>query len=73
MKSDELIITFPYWIGKAVRSSDSVILVKSELSVHVKDYVYLTAGMVIAIFIASILFVLMLIGVIRNLHANRNW
>ena len=71
MKSDELIITFPYWIGKAVRSSDSVILVKSELSVHVKDYVYLTAGMVIAIFIASILFVLMLIGVIRNLSANK--
>ena len=71
MKSDELVITFPYWIGKAMRSTDKVILVKSELSVKVKDYVYLVAGMIIAIFIALIIFIIMIMGVVRNLSANR--
>lgn len=71
MNSDELVISFPYWIGKAVKSSDNVILVKSELSVFVKDYVYLAAGLIAAFLISVIIFVIMIIGVVRNLHANR--
>ena len=71
MKPDELVISFPYWIGKAINSSDQVILIKSELSVMVKDYVYLAVGLMAAVLISVIIFVIMIVGVVRNLSANR--
>ena len=71
MKSDEMVISFPYWVGKAINSSDQVILVKSELTVMVKDYVYLGVGLMAAVLISVIIFVIMIIGVVRNLSANR--
>ena len=69
--SDDLVITFPYWIGTTVDDSTAILLVKSELSVKVKDYTYLAGGMLIAIFIATIVFVILILNVVRNLHANR--
>ena len=65
------VLTFPYWIGTPLPESSQILLVKTELSVKVKDYIYLAGGLIISSFIAFIIFVIMIIGVIRNLHANR--
>lgn len=71
MKDDELVVTFPYWIGTAINDKSEILLVRTELSVKIKDYTYLAAGVIIAIFIAIVIFVILIIGVVRNLHANR--
>lgn len=85
---DNVVVTFPYWIGSPISSTSQILLVKTDLSVKVKDYTYLAGGMLIALLIAVIVFVIMIISVIRNLIAtskiknqlfrdnitrNRNW
>lgn len=69
----EEVVTFPYWVGTTVseKGDTQLLLVKCDLSIRVKDYTYLAGGVLIAWFIATIIFVIMLIGVIRNLNANR--
>ena len=85
---DNVVVTFPYWIGSPISSTSQILLVKTDLSVKVKDYTYLAGGMIIALLIAFIVFVIMIVSVIRNLIAtskiksqlfrdnitrNRNW
>ena len=68
---DNVVVTFPYWIGSPISSTSQILLVKTDLTVKVKDYTYLAGGMLIALLIAFIVFVIMIISVIRNLLATR--
>jgi len=61
----------PYWIATGLVNSSQVLIVRSELPINGKDYLYLIAGVVLSIILAVFLFAIMIIGVIRNLHANR--
>lgn len=70
-KSSNSVFKFPYWVGTSISEGDEILLVKADLVVKVKDYTYLAGGVLIALFIALVVFTLMIIGVIRNLNANR--
>ena len=71
INSSNEVFSFPYWIGASVSDGDEILLVKDELVVKVKDYTYLSGGFLIACFITLVVFVIMIVGVIRNLNANR--
>lgn len=65
------VFSFPYWIAAPMSESSQILLVKSILTVKVKDYTYLAAGIIIAVIIAFFVFILMIVSVIMNLSANR--
>ena len=70
------VFSFPYWIAAPMSESSQILLVKSILTVKVKDYTYLAAGIIIAVIIAFFVFILMIVSVIMNLSANsklRRW
>ena len=69
--SDDAVLSFPYWIAAPMNESQQILLVKSILTVKVKDYTYLAAGMGIALIISIFVFILMIVSVIMNLSANR--
>ena len=69
--SDDAVLSFPYWIAAPMNESQQILLVKSELTVKVKDYTYLAAGLGIALIISFFVFILMIVSVIMNLSANR--
>ena len=60
-----------YWIGTPVDDASHILLVKSELTIKIKDYIYMIGGMIVIFIIAVIFFILMIMSVIRNLNANR--
>ncbi len=61
----------PYWIGTPVNNAAEILLVKAELTIKLKDYMYMLGGMIVAFVIAIIIFILMIMGVVRNLNSNR--
>ena len=65
------IFSFPYWIAAPMRESSQILMVKSTLTVKVRDYTYLAAGIIIAVIISIFVFILMIVSVIMNLSANR--
>ncbi len=69
--SDNAVLTFPYWIAAPMIESQQIMFVRSELTVKIKDYTYLAAGIIIAVIICTFVFVLMIVSVIMNLSANR--
>ena len=69
--TSKAVLTFPYWIAAPMNESEQILLVKSDLTVRVKDYTYLAAGMIITVIISIFVFVLMIVSVIMNLSANR--
>lgn len=74
--SSDAVFSFPYWIAAPMSESSQILLVKSILTVKVKDYTYLAAGIIIAVIIAFFVFILMIVSVIMNLSANsklRRW
>lgn len=74
--SSDAVFSFPYWIAAPMSESSQILLVKSILTVKVKDYTYLAAGIIIAVIIALFVFILMIVSVIMNLSANsklRRW
>lgn len=60
-----------YWIGTPVNNATEILLVKAELTVQLKDYMYMLGGMIVALVIAVIVFILLILGVVRNLNSNR--
>jgi hypothetical protein len=74
--SSDAVFSFPYWIAAPMSESSQILMVKSILTVKVKDYTYLAAGIIIAVIIAFFVFILMIVSVIMNLSANsklRRW
>lgn len=69
--SDNDVLSFPYWIAAPMSASSQIIMVKSVLSVKIRDYTFLAAGLIIAVIIALGVFILMIVSVIMNLSANR--
>ena len=69
--SGNAVFSFPYWIGAPMSESSQILLVRSMLTVKVKDYAYLAAGIIIAFIIAVFVFILMIVSVIMNLSSNR--
>ena len=70
------VFSFPYWIAAPMSESSQILMVKSILTVKVKDYTYLAAGIIIAVIIAFFVFILMIVSVIMNLSSNsklRRW
>ena len=65
------VVGVPYWIGTPVDDASNILLVKSELTIKIKDYLYMMGGMIVILVIALIFFILMIMSVIRNLNANR--
>ena len=65
------VFSFPYWIAAPMSESSQILMVKSVLTVRVKDYTHLAAGMIIALIISFCVFILMIISVIMNISANR--
>ena len=60
-----------YWIGTPVNDATEILLVKAELTVQLKDYMYMLGGLIVAIVIAVVIFILLIMGVVRNLNSNR--
>lgn len=74
--SSDAVFSFPYWIAAPMSESSQILMVKSMLTVKVKDYTYLAAGIIIAVIIAFFVFILMIVSVIMNLSSNsklRRW
>ena len=74
--SSDAVFSFPYWIAAPMSESSQILMVKSILTVKVKDYTYLAAGIIIAVIIAFFVFILMIVSVIMNLSSNsklRRW
>ena len=69
--SEEAVFSFPYWIAAPMRESSQILMVRSILTVKVRDYTYLAAGLIIAVIIAIGVFILMIVSVIVNLSSNR--
>lgn len=74
--SGNAVFSFPYWIAAPMSESSQILMVQSTLTVKVKDYAYLAAGVIIAVIISIFVFILMIVSVIMNLSANsklRRW
>ena len=74
--SSDAVFSFPYWIAAPMSESSQILMVKSILTVKIKDYTYLAAGIIIAVIIAFFVFILMIVSVIMNLSSNsklRRW
>ena len=64
-------VMIPYWVGTSLGDSSEILLVRSEISIRGKDYMYMAAGVIIAMVINLVVFILMISNVTNNLTANK--